>query len=117
MGTSGALTKKTAMYLHRSRHRCSNRIAMIIAAKLGFHPVPFDIGNAFVRASMGDIKVCTRLPQNFRNDNDGDDGKGILLKALDGLPISPRLWAKTLAGRSGKTRLGLKATLNLEHGS
>ena len=75
----------------------ANRATMVHCAKLGFVPGPFDIGNAFVRASMGSIKVCIRLPRSFREENQEDDGKRMLQKALYGLPISPRLWAKTLA--------------------
>ena len=59
--------------------------------------MPLDISNAFVRASMGDIRACARLPEIYRDDGGADDGKRILQKALYGLPISPRLWAKTLA--------------------
>jgi hypothetical protein len=73
-----------------------NRAALIQTAKNGFEPVPFDITNAFIRASMGSIKVAIRLPESFR-EGDDDCGKRMLLQALYGLPISPRLWAKTLA--------------------
>ena len=44
---------------------------------------------------MGDVKVAIRLPEQFREDV-GDDGLRLLEKALYGLPISPRLWGKTL---------------------
>ena len=75
-----------------------NRACMVQIAREGFHPIPFDISNAFVRASMGSIQVCVRLPESFRDvKDDKDDGKRMLLKALYGLPISPRLWAKTLS--------------------
>ena len=80
-----------------------NRASIVHSAKNGYHVIPFDIGNAFVRASMGDIKVAITLPPTFR-DNEEDNGRRMLLKALYGLPISPRLWAKTL-GRDLK-RLG-----------
>ena len=68
---------------------------MTHCAKQGFSIIPFDISNAFVRASMGDRKVAATLPSSFRDD-DGDNGRRMLQKALYGLPISPRLWAKTL---------------------
>jgi hypothetical protein len=74
----------------------ANRATMVKIAREGYTAIPFDIGNAFVRASMGDIKVCIRLPPSFLDQSQEDDGKRILLKALYGLPISPRLWAKTL---------------------
>jgi hypothetical protein len=75
-----------------------NRCAMVQIAKAGFTPVPFDISNAFIRASMGGTRVCVKLPETFRDPkNPSDDGKRMLLKALYGLPISPRLWAKTLS--------------------
>ncbi|MAD46585.1 MAG: hypothetical protein CMH98_16415 [Oceanospirillaceae bacterium] len=82
-----------------------NRATMVQIAKNGFIPKPFDISNAFIRASMGDTKVCVKLPESFREEgNKADDGKRMLLKALYGLPISPRLWAKTLA--ADLTKLG-----------
>jgi hypothetical protein len=73
-----------------------NRAVMVESAKRGFHVIPFDISNAFVRASMGDIRVIVRLPKTFC-EGPHDDGKRMLQKALYGLPISPRLWSKTLA--------------------
>ena len=73
-----------------------NRAVMTHCAKQGFHVTPFDISNAFIRAEMGDLKVAVKLPEAFREGPD-DDGVRMLLKALYGLPISPRLWAKTLA--------------------
>ena len=73
-----------------------NRAVTTHCAREGFHIIPFDISNAFVRASMGDLKVAITLPKSFR-DSDNDNGRRMLQKALYGLPISPRLWAKTLA--------------------
>ena len=73
-----------------------NRAVMTHCAKLGYHVTPFDISNAFIRAGMGDLKVAVKLPEAFREGPD-DNGVRMLLKALYGLPISPRLWAKTLA--------------------
>ena len=73
-----------------------NRAVMTHCAREGFHVIPFDISNAFIRAEMGDLKVAIRLPENFRDGPD-DNGTRMLQKALYGLPISPRLWAKTLA--------------------
>ncbi len=70
---------------------------MTHCAREGYSIIPFDISNAFVRASMGDIRVVIRLPESFRGQDKDDDGKRMLKKALYGLPISPRLWAKTLA--------------------
>ena len=73
-----------------------NRAVMTHCAREGFSIIPFDISNAFVRAEMGDVEVAITLPQNFRTDKD-DNGRRMLKKALYGLPISPRLWAKRLA--------------------
>ena len=73
-----------------------NRAVVTHCAREGFSIVPFDISNAFVRAEMGDVKVIVRLPESFRNEGENEDGKRMLKKALYGLPISPRLWAKTL---------------------
>ena len=73
-----------------------NRAVVTHCAREGFHIVPFDISNAFIRADMGDIKVVVSLPESFRDGPD-DNGRRMLKKALYGLPISPRLWAKTLA--------------------
>ena len=73
-----------------------NRAVMTHCAREGFHIIPFDISNAFIRAEMGDLRVAVRLPESFREGAD-DNGTRMLLKALYGLPISPRLWAKTLA--------------------
>jgi len=85
-----------------------NRCAMVQIAKAGFTPVPFDISNAFIRASMGSTRVCVKLPESFRDTkNPSDDGKRMLLKALYGLPISPRLWAKTLSRESRPTQARL----------
>ena len=73
----------------------ANRVALVHSTRRGFFPIPFDITNAFIRASMGSIKVCVRLPESFRSES-SDDGKRILLRALYGLPVSPKLWNKTL---------------------
>ncbi len=73
-----------------------NRVALVLSARYGFYAIPFDIRNAFLNASMGDIKVCVRLPPQFCNSTQ-DSGLRMLLKALYGLPISPRMWSKTLA--------------------
>ncbi len=72
-----------------------NRAVVTHCAREGFHIIPFDISNAFIRAEMGDLRVVIKLPDSFKTGPD-DDGKRMLLKALYGLPISPRLWAKTL---------------------
>ena len=73
-----------------------NRATLVHAAKLGMEVIPFDIGNAFIRASMNDLKVVATLPESFRDNDKEDSGRRMLLKALYGLPISPRLWAKRL---------------------
>jgi len=73
-----------------------NRIAMLETARRGPHPNPYDVTNALTRAPMGSIKVAATLPESFR-DNPEDTGRSMRLRALYGLPISPRLWAKTLA--------------------
>jgi hypothetical protein len=73
-----------------------NRAVVTHCAREGFSIVPFDISNAFIRAEMGDIKVVVKLPDSFK-EGKNDDGMRMLKKALYGLPISPRLWAKTLA--------------------
>ena len=81
-----------------------NRAVMTHCAKYGFPIIPFDISNAFVRAEMGDIKVAVKLPDSFCEGETPEDAQirknknvVMLKKALYGLPISPRLWAKTLA--------------------
>ena len=79
-----------------------NRATLIHAAKKGMEVIPFDIGNAFIRASMENLKVVVTLPESFRDTKQEDNGRRMLLKALYGLPISPRLWAKTL-GKDLKT--------------
>ena len=73
-----------------------NRATLIHAAKMGMEVIPFDIGNAFIRASMDNLKVVITLPESFRDTEKADNGRRMLLKALYGLPVSPRLWAKTL---------------------
>ena len=73
-----------------------NRATLIHAAKLGMEVIPFDIGNAFIRASMDDLKVVVTIPETFRDTDKADNGRRMLLKALYGLPVSPRLWAKCL---------------------
>ena len=74
-----------------------NRVVLTMAAREGHAVLPFDIGNAFLRASIGDLKVCVTLPPAFRDEEDPTDtGRRILLKALYGLPVSPRLWQQTL---------------------
>ncbi|MBQ28094.1 MAG: hypothetical protein CMH81_08185 [Nitrospiraceae bacterium] len=73
-----------------------NRATLVHAAKNGYHVIPFDIGNAFIRASMGSLKVAVTIPETFRDKDPKDNGRRMLLKALYGLPISPRLWAKCL---------------------
>lgn len=77
-----------------------NRVAMTFAAREGFTPIPFDTQNAFVQAQM-DREVAITLPPSFRDDDD-DSGRRMLCKALYGLPVSPRLWAKTLAATLSK---------------
>jgi hypothetical protein len=44
---------------------------------------------------MGSLRVIIRLPDSFKED-EKDDGLRMLERALCGLPVSPRLWAKTL---------------------
>jgi hypothetical protein len=73
-----------------------NRTALTVAARDNFYPLAFDIGNAFIRASIGNLHVVVTLPQMFR-DSAMDSGRRVLEKALYGLPVSPRLWAKRLA--------------------
>jgi len=45
---------------------------------------------------MGSLKVAVTIPETFRDKDTEDNGRRMLLKALYGLPISPRLWAKCL---------------------
>ena len=73
-----------------------NRATLVHAAKLGMEVIPFDIGNAFIRASMDSLKVVVTIPDTFRDKKSNDSGRRMLLKALYGLPVSPRLWAKCL---------------------
>ena len=73
-----------------------NRTTLVHAAKEGFEVAPFDIGNAFIRASVGDLKIIVNIPAGMQDQDTYDSGRRMLLKALYGLPISPRLWAKTL---------------------
>ena len=54
-----------------------NRAVMAHCAREGFHIIPFDISNAFVRATMGDIEVAITLPESFR-ENDRDNGRRML---------------------------------------
>lgn len=54
----------------------------------------FDISNAYIRALI-DRFVVVKIPELFR-EGPGDNGLRTLLKALYGLPISGRLWAKTI---------------------
>ena len=67
-----------------------NRSILVKCAREAFEVVPFDISNAFIRASMGDIKVVVNIPDNMKDDP-SDTGRRMLLKALYRLPISPRL--------------------------
>jgi hypothetical protein len=73
-----------------------NRTALTVAARNHFFPLAFDVGNAFIRASIGSLVVPVTLPPIFRTSS-LDTGRRILEKALYGLPISPRLWCKRMA--------------------
>ena len=73
-----------------------NRVTLVQAAKEGFEVAPFDIGNAFIRAGVGDLKIVVNIPVTMQDTESWDTGRRMLLKALYGLPISPRLWAKCL---------------------
>jgi len=96
LGNRWENTKENSVYASVVS-QTGNRAVVTHCAREGFSIIPFDISNAFVRAEMGDIRVAIRLPESFRDSENYDDGKRILKKALYGLPISPRLWAKTLA--------------------
>lgn len=56
----------------------------------------FDISNAFIRAEVGDHKIVISLPKDCLESGETDTRR-MLKKALYGLPISPRLWMKTLS--------------------
>ena len=73
-----------------------NRVALITGAKRKWHCKAFDIGNAFIRASIQHHRVVVSVPPQFR-DSANDDGRRMLLKALYGLPISPKLWGDQIA--------------------
>jgi hypothetical protein len=68
-----------------------NRYLLIDAAANKDFLKLFDVDNAFVQ-SLIDSEIFVRLPQVWREEN--DDGIRKLVKALYGLPQSPRLWAK-----------------------
>ena len=67
-----------------------NRSTLLKCVREAFEVVHFDISNAFIHASMGDIKVVVNIPDNMKDDP-SDTGRRMLLKALYRLPISPRL--------------------------
>ena len=73
-----------------------NRCALVAGAKKRWHLKAFDIGNAFIRASIQNHKVIVSVPPQFR-EAQGDDGLRMLLKALYGLPISPKLWGDQIS--------------------
>jgi hypothetical protein len=74
-----------------------NRVVLTKAAREPHAVIPCDIGNAFLRASIGGLEVCVAIPPSFRDQNDPtDSGHRLLLRALCGLPISPRLWQRAL---------------------
>ena len=73
-----------------------NRCALVSGARKKWHLKAFDIGNAFIRASIQSHKVIVSIPPQFR-DGENDDGLRMLLKALYGLPISPRLWGDQIS--------------------
>ncbi len=69
----------------------ANRYLLTNAASVKDYLNIFDIDNAFVQALV-DSDIFIRLPEIWREEN--DDGVRKLVKALYGLPQSPRLWAK-----------------------
>ncbi|CAD7975982.1 unnamed protein product, partial [Amoebophrya sp. A120] len=69
----------------------ASRYLLIDAAAHGDAIILFDIDNAFVQ-SLIDSEIFIRLPKEWREQN--DDGNRKLVRALYGLPQSPRLWAK-----------------------
>ena len=70
----------------------ANRYLITEAASQRDYLTIFDIDNAFVQA-MIDSDVFIRLPPIWRESHE-DDGIRKLVKALYGLPQSPRLWNK-----------------------
>eukprot|EP00392_Amoebophrya_sp_AT5.2_P007235 g7249.t1 len=69
----------------------ASRYLLVDAAAAGDFIEIFDIDNAFVQ-SLIDSDIFVRLPKIWREDN--DSGLRKLVRALYGLPQSPRLWAK-----------------------
>jgi hypothetical protein len=70
----------------------ANRYMIADCAHSGDFMVLFDIDNAFVQ-SLIDKEVFVRLPPQWR-ESEKDSGIRKLVRALYGLPQSPRLWAK-----------------------
>ncbi len=68
-----------------------SRYLVISAISNGDHLIIYDIDNAFCQAEI-DADVYIRLPKLWRAEN--DDGVRKLVRALYGLPQSPRLWSK-----------------------
>ncbi|CAD7938089.1 unnamed protein product, partial [Amoebophrya sp. A25] len=73
-----------------------NRLALISGAERKWSMKAFDVGNAFTRASIQHHRVAFSIPEQFW-DGEEDDGRRLLLKALHGLPISPKLWGDQIA--------------------
>ncbi|CAD7938064.1 unnamed protein product [Amoebophrya sp. A25] len=72
-----------------------SRLVLIEAARRGWDIIPYDVGNASIRASI-DRTVLISLPKQWR-DGQEDHGARSLPRALYGLPMSPRLWQKQYA--------------------
>ena len=84
----------------------ANRTALVHAAAHGWYLSGFDVSNAFIRAEIDRLTLVS-LPKHWR-EGPNDSGVRALRKALYGLPISPRLWARRI--RSDLIALGWEAS-------
>lgn len=71
------------------------RALLTHCAANGMHLQAFDISSAYIRAHI-DRLMMIKLPATWVTEA-GDHGRRTLVKALYGLPMSGRLWAKTYA--------------------
>ena len=71
----------------------ANRVLLTESASRRWHLQAYDVTNAFLRARI-DRLVVVRIPEDWRDCSGHDNGLRALKRALYGLPISPRLWAR-----------------------
>ena len=88
--TSGSESADNSLYASVIS-QLGNKVNLVCGARKGWRIRLFDISNAFLRADMSGHRVVVSVPEQFRNSND-QDPRRFLLKALYGLPVSPRLW-------------------------